>query len=228
MRVAHARGGDAAPIAALDREALVAERVGHELRETIRQLLDAKPLLPRAERESIARQRRRDDRESVCRIAAEARRIGEAGNEIQELEHGSRPAMHQQERRRIRPLSRDMQKVQVVIRSRHLELREGVEARLLRAPVEGTAPSVDQAAKIVDVRAVKPRLARRRIGKTGARETLAQVRNIAVGNAQCEWLRHRLPRVHFDICRRSSNRGGLQVKPARLRSPEAGPGTAPD
>ena len=33
MRVAHARGGDAAPVAALDREALVAERVGHELGE---------------------------------------------------------------------------------------------------------------------------------------------------------------------------------------------------
>ncbi len=58
---------------------------------------------------------------------------------------------------------------------------------------------VDEAAKIVDVRPVEPRLARRGIGKTGARETLAQVRNVAVGNAQCEWLRHRLLRVHLTL-----------------------------
>ena len=159
VRVAHARGGDAAPIAALHSEALVAERIGHELGETIRHLLDAEPLLPRPEREAIAGQRRRHDRESVRRIAAEARRIGEAGNEVQELEHGPRPAVHQQERRRIGPLSRHMQKVQVIVRAGYLELREGVQARLLRAPVEGAAPSVDQAAKIVDVGPIQPRLA---------------------------------------------------------------------
>src|SRR5580704_10108887 len=65
MRVAHARGGDAAPIAALHREALVAERVGHEFRETIRHLLYAEALLPRPEREAVAGQGRRDDREGV-------------------------------------------------------------------------------------------------------------------------------------------------------------------
>ena len=46
MRVAHARGGDAAPVAALHGEALVAERVGHQVGETIRDLLDAEALLP--------------------------------------------------------------------------------------------------------------------------------------------------------------------------------------
>ncbi len=97
MRAAHARGGDAAPVAALDREPLVAERVGHQVRDDVRHLLDAEALLPGAEREPIAWQRRRDDGESVGRVAAETRGIGEAGNEIQKLEHRARPAMHQQQ-----------------------------------------------------------------------------------------------------------------------------------
>src|ERR1700734_2829231 len=58
-------------------------------------------------------------------------------------------------------------------------------------------PIFDEAAKIVDVRPVSPRLSRRRIGKTGARETLAEVGNVAVGHAQCERLRHRLL---FGLC----------------------------
>src|ERR1700751_3545059 len=103
--------------------------------------------------------------------------------------------MHQQERRRVWPLPRDMQKVQVVIPSSDLELREGVEARLLRPPIEGPAPVLDEAAKIIDIRPVSPRLAWRGIGKTGARKALAQVGNIAIWDAQSERLRHRLLRI---------------------------------
>src|ERR1700693_4065238 len=88
-----------------------------------------------------------------------------------------------------------MQKVQIGVRSGYLELWEGVQARLLSAPVEGRTPSVDEAAKIVDVRPIEPRLPWRGIGKTGARETLAQIRNVAIWNAQGEWLRHRLLRI---------------------------------
>src|SRR3984885_1718181 len=72
MRVAQARGRDPAPIPALHREALVAERISHELGKSVRQLLDAEALLPRPEREAIARQRGRDDCEGVGRVAAEA------------------------------------------------------------------------------------------------------------------------------------------------------------
>ena len=103
MRVAHPRGGDGAPVAALHGEALVAERLGHQFGETIRHLLDAEALLPGPERKAIARQRRRDDGEGIRRIAAEARRIGEARNEVDELEHRARPAVHQKERHRIGP-----------------------------------------------------------------------------------------------------------------------------
>src|SRR3984885_8576375 len=128
-----------------------------------------------------------------------------------------------------------MQKVQVVIRPVQLELREGVQARLLRAPIEWAAPIVYEASKIADVRPVEPRLARRRIGKTGARQPFPQVRNIAIGNAQCERLRHRLlPHgIHSDVCAsrprallrpsakgwpRSSNGGGPQPNGVRSSS----------
>src|SRR3984957_15404505 len=83
-----------------------------------------------------------------------------------------------------------MQKVEVAIRPRHPELREGVQARLLRAPVEWAAPIVDKAAKVVDTCPIGPRVARRRIGKTGAREALAKVREFAVWHTQHERLRH--------------------------------------
>jgi hypothetical protein len=74
-------------IAALNREAIVAKSVAHQVGETIRHLLHPEALLPGPEREAIARQGRRHDGEGVARIAAEAGRIGEAGNEVHELEH---------------------------------------------------------------------------------------------------------------------------------------------
>jgi hypothetical protein len=42
---------------------------------------------------------------------------------------------------------------------RHFELREGVEPRLLRAPIEARAPVVEQAAQILDIGAVGPGVA---------------------------------------------------------------------
>src|SRR5271166_392608 len=86
----------------------------------------------------------------------------------------------------------DMKKVQVAVRPPYLELGEGVQAGLLRAPIERAAPIVDETAKVVDARPIEPGLARRRIGKTGAREAVAQVHELAVRNAQCDWLGHRL------------------------------------
>ncbi len=57
-------------------------------------------------------------------------------------------------RYRIGAFARDMQKVQVAVRPRQLELREGVEPRFLRAPVEGPAPVLDKAAQVFDIRPV--------------------------------------------------------------------------
>ena len=69
-------------------------------------------------------------------------------------------------------------------RSRDLELREGVEARLLSAPVESVPPVINKAAKVVDARAIGLRVAGRLIRKAGAREMVAQIRNVAVRDVQ--------------------------------------------
>src|SRR3984957_12645675 len=107
MRVAHPRGGDGAPIAALNSKALVAERVAHELGERIRHFLHAETLLPGVERKAIARQRRRDDREGVARITAETRGISEPWNEVHELKHRAGPAVPQKQGRGLGPFPGD-------------------------------------------------------------------------------------------------------------------------
>ena len=124
------------------------------------------------------------------------------------------------------PFPGTCRKCRSVVRPGYLELREGVQPRLLRAPIEGPAPIVDEAAKIVDVRPVEPRLAGRGIGKTGARETLAQVRNIAVRNAQCERLRHRLLLRCWRLSRMEAD-SNVKRTGARKRPPPIGPATFP-
>jgi hypothetical protein len=54
-------------------------------------------------------------------------------------------------------------------------LRERIERRLLRAPVEAVAPVVDEVCEIGDVGARLPRLAGRLIGKARAGEEPASL-----------------------------------------------------
>ena len=63
---AEARGDERAPVAALRGEAVVAEHVGHQLREAFGDLRPAEARLPRRERQRVAGQRRRDDGEGVA------------------------------------------------------------------------------------------------------------------------------------------------------------------
>ena len=94
--------------------------------------------------------------------------------------------MREQQRERRRPLALDVQEVQVDAVQRHLELRKGVEPRLLRAPVEAVAPVLDQLAQVRDVGAVGPGLAGRLVGEARAREALAQVGDRVVGDVEPE------------------------------------------
>src|SRR5690242_6191114 len=85
--VAHARGGYAAPVATLRAEALVAERAGHQVGEAVGDLLDAEAFLPGREGQAVARERGRDDCEGVGRITAERSGVGEARDDLEELEY---------------------------------------------------------------------------------------------------------------------------------------------
>ena len=134
--------------------------------------------------------------EGVGRIAAETRGISQARNDVEKLEDRSRPGMRQQQRKRLWSLAIDVEKVQVDAMQRHLELRECVEARFLRAPVEAAASVLHQLLQIRDARAVRPGLTGRLIWKPSARETLAQIADRAIRNVQSE----RLCRSCHDRC----------------------------
>ena len=142
--VAEPSGSNCAPVTALHAEFGISEPLRHQRRDAIGDLLDAEPLLPRRERQAVARQRRRDNREGIRRIAAEARRVGQARDDVEELEHRTGPAMQQQQRQRRRPLPGHMQKMQADVEKPGLELRERVEARLLRPPIETPTPIIHQ------------------------------------------------------------------------------------
>ena len=97
MRITETRRGKPTPVAALYGEPRIPQP-GHQIGQTISHFLDAETLLPRFERQTVARQRRRDDSECIRRIATETRRIGQPRNQIEELVHRARPTVHQQQR----------------------------------------------------------------------------------------------------------------------------------
>ena len=127
-------GDEAAPVAALHAETLVAEHVRHQLRIDLGNVLDAETLLPGLERQRVAWQRRRNNREM----------FGEQRDQLVELEHRSGPTVGDQQRRRVRLLARHMEVVQVDAADRHRELPEAVEPGFPGAPVEAYAPIIGE------------------------------------------------------------------------------------
>jgi hypothetical protein len=127
-------------------EALVAQHIGHEAREDIGNPFYTEALLSRSEGKAVAWQRGRYDSESIGRISAEARRVGEQGDDLVELEHRARPAVREQQRHRRRALTLLVNEVHIDAGQGHGELRERIELGLLRAPVEAPAPIVHQLA----------------------------------------------------------------------------------
>jgi hypothetical protein len=185
MGMAEARRDERAPVAALRGKALVPED-GHQVGQALDDRLQREARLTRRERQAIAGQRGRHDRERIGRITAEARRIGQARDQLEEFEHRARPAVRQQEWHGIGSFARDVQEVHVDAVQRRLVLGEGVEPRLLCAPVEVPLPVVDQLLHVPDVAAVGPRRPRRLVRETGAREALAQIGDRGIRHVQRE------------------------------------------
>src|SRR2546425_986579 len=141
---AEPRGDEGAPVAALGGEAAIAQDVGHQSREDVGDLLHAEAQLIRAEGESVARQRRRDDGERVRRVAAEARRVGQHRDQPLELHDRARPTVREQERQRRRTDAGLVDEVELDLTQLDRELTESVESRLVSAPVVARAPVLDQ------------------------------------------------------------------------------------
>ncbi len=93
VRVTESSGDVSAPIAAVSTEASIAERLAHELGQRGRDLRDIEAGLIRTKRQTITGQRGHDHAERVGRIGAEARGIGEHGNDALELDERAGPAV---------------------------------------------------------------------------------------------------------------------------------------
>ena len=186
VRIAEPAGDRGAPVAALRAETAIAEHVMHQGGDTIRHFGNAEPLLAGAKRQAVSRQGRRHHGEGVARVAAEARGIGEARNDLEKFEHRARPAVQQKQRHRVGADAGHMQIMQVDAVERDAELRKGVERCFLRPPVKPVAPVFGEFAKISDIGAIGPGLAGRLIGKARAGKTLAQIGDVGVGDVKGE------------------------------------------
>src|SRR5271165_7135023 len=137
-------------MAALGGEAPVEEGAGHEIDERVGDLLDAETPPPGTKRKAEARQGRRDDREGAGWIAGEALGLGASRDKVQELEHGPRPPVHQEEGHGRRPLPRNVQKMEVGVGRLDPKLRVRIQSRLPRATIELAPPILDATLKVVD------------------------------------------------------------------------------
>ena len=140
------RSDERAPVAALHAEAVVAEH-RHQLGVERDDLLDGEALLPRTERERVARQRRRDHGEV----------LGEQRDDLVKLEHRARPAVRDEQRRRAGLARGLVDEVQVDAADRQRELAEAVELGFPRPPVEAGAPVFDEVPHVRETRAGGPR-----------------------------------------------------------------------
>jgi hypothetical protein len=96
MGDAEAGCGEGTPVAALRTESPIAQDVRHQRRKAIGDRLDAEAFLSGPEGQAVAGQGGRDHGEGIRRVATEAPRVGQPGDDVEELEDRARPAMHQQ------------------------------------------------------------------------------------------------------------------------------------
>ena len=216
MGDAEAGCGEGAPVAALRAEAPVAQHVRHQRREAIGDRLDAEAWLAGAEGQAVAGQGGRHHGEGIGRVAAEAGGVGEPRNDIEELEDRAGPAMHQQQGHRVGADAGDVQVVQVDPVQRHHELREGIEACLLGAPIEAVLPMGEQALEIVDIGPEGPWLAGCLVGQAGEGEAGLEIGDRRIRDGQGEGARLRGHWVGPPAVRRA--RPGAGVKPPRRRT----------
>src|SRR5437867_8480174 len=121
-----ARADERAPVAALHREALVAQ-ARHQLRKTVGDLFDAEPRLSGLERERVARQRWRHDGEALAKER----------DQLQKFDDRPRPAVREQERRGMYPTARLVDEAQLDAAHRTRALPQAVEGLFL--PTSGQA-----------------------------------------------------------------------------------------
>ncbi len=162
------------PVAALDTVAFVAQAL-HQRGDDGAHPLGREARLARLVREPVARQRHGHHVKRVGVAAAVAGGIHEQIADLHELEKRSRPAVDQDDRHRVGRARSPVHEVDVEAVNPGLELRQLVEAALLRPPVVAIAPVGGQLPEIREVGAVVPARARQLIGKPGLCQALLEI-----------------------------------------------------
>jgi hypothetical protein len=112
--------------------------------------------------------------------------IGEQRQDVQHLEERSRPAVRENQRQRIRPSAASVDEVDSDAVYGGAEMREGVDALFLRAPVEPRAPVLDQLLQVGEVEAVAPAGAGNLIGPASVGQSPTQVVEDSLGDRYME------------------------------------------
>src|ERR1700683_1614281 len=173
--LADARDDRRAPITALRRIAIEAERLRHQLVEYFGDGLNVHRAAGGMPRESVAGQRGGDHGKRIARGTAVRDRGGEHRNDFHELVDRSRPSVQQQQRLGIGSAAflaneMDLEAVDV-----SLEMFEAIQLRFMFAPIIFVAPIVEQLAHVREITPILPPSIRNLVWQAGASEPLLKI-----------------------------------------------------
>ena len=149
----HRAGDGSAPIAALRNVAGVAEAL-HQFRPGSRDTVGIPTSILRPAGEAVTRHGRDDDVEGVLGATAMRGWIRERIDDLKLLDDGSRPAVGDDDRKRIRVARTDVDEVNVDAVDLGDELRQSVHLGFGFPPVVSGAPIPNDLLKIVELRAL--------------------------------------------------------------------------
>ena len=171
-----------AHVAPLGDVARVAEAL-HQLRPRAGDAAGIPAELGRLAREAVARQRRDHHVEGILGAPAVGGRIRERIDDLEQLDHGSRPAVRDDHRHRVRVARLDVDEVDVhAVDLRH-ELRVGIQPGLGLPPVVVRRPVADELFERRELHALRPIPDELLGGPARGREAPAEVVDLGLGYA---------------------------------------------
>ena len=180
-----ARADARAPVAAGRAVAGVPEPP-HQLDPRAGYPLDAPPRRGRLVAEAVARQRRADHVEGIGWVAAVGDRVRQRPDDLEELDDRARPAMRQDQRKRVGRGRPDVQEVDREPVERRAELRQRVEPGLGSPPVVLLGPVAAEVLQVGERDALRPVRHGLALGPARSPQPLAQVVEVLLGDLEAE------------------------------------------
>ena len=136
--------------------------------------------------EAVARQGRDHDIESVLGAASVRGRVRERIDDLKLLDDGSRPAVRDDDRERIRMTRADVNEVNVDAIDRRYELRKGIELGLGFTPVVVRSPIPHHFLEFCELHALRPVIDRLPIRPSRGNDAPAEIDELIVRNVDAE------------------------------------------